>query len=206
VARRAEATVVRQSGRSRLSLEPLENRDLFSANPYVQAISLTTTPITSASTVSFTVTFSEPVTGVDSTDFQPTVTGTVAEALTQVTPDSSSVFTVTVSGITGNGTLGLNIVNNSGIQDLAGNAFMQGNNVPVSFLAPQIYNTYPAGVTELAEADINGDGKPDIITCQYSYQAQNNNSVSVLLNNGDGTFQPAQTIQIPLHQGFYYFR
>src|SRR5208282_2451561 len=59
-------------------------------------------PITNASTVSFTVTFSEPVTGVDPTDFQLAATGTVATTLTQVTPVSASVYTVTVSGISGN--------------------------------------------------------------------------------------------------------
>ena len=40
---------------------------------------------------------------------------------TQVTPVSTSVYTVAVSGITGNGTLGLNLVDNGTIHDLAGN-------------------------------------------------------------------------------------
>src|SRR6266581_2925877 len=42
----------------------------------------------------------------------------------------------------------------------------------------------PAGV---AVADLNGDGKPDLVVPNFDY-----NSISVLLGNGDGTFQAAQ--------------
>jgi hypothetical protein len=41
---------------------------------------------------------------------------------------------------------------------------------------------YPEGV---AEAGLNGDGKPDLVIANY-----NSGTVSVLLGNGDGTFQP----------------
>src|SRR6266581_3585263 len=42
----------------------------------------------------------------------------------------------------------------------------------------------PAGV---AVADLNGDGKPDLVVPNFD-----SNSISVLLGNGDGTFQAAQ--------------
>ena len=43
----------------------------------------------------------------------------------------------------------------------------------------------------VAVADLNGDGKLDIITANG-----NSNTVSVLLGNGDGTFQPPQTFAV----------
>ena len=46
---------------------------------------------------------------------------------------------------------------------------------------------YQAGFyqTSVAVGDLNGDGKPDIVTTNY-----NNGTISVLFNNGDGTFGP----------------
>ncbi len=176
----------RYSRQSRLFLERLENRDLFSANPAVQSINLTNpaSPLTNASSVSYTVTFSETVTGVDATDFQLAETGALTAAITQVTPVSGSVYTVTVSGITGNGTLGLNLVNDGSIHDLAGNNLVGGLR---SFQNQQTFATRSRAVS-VAVADVNGDGKPDLIVANAG-----GNSVSVLLGNGDGTFQNPQT-------------
>src|SRR5579862_9434358 len=108
--------------------------NILQAFPSVVSINRATPggPISNASTVSFTVTFSEAVTGVDPTDFKLATTGTVGSNLTQVTPVSSTVYTVTVSGITGNGTVGLNLVDDGSIRDAAGNPLTL-NNAPASF-------------------------------------------------------------------------
>src|SRR5208337_3966771 len=55
--------------------------------------------------------------------------------------------------------------------------------------------TYDSGagiggiVESVAIADVNGDGKPDLVVGNHA----NSDTVGVLLGNGDGTFQPAVT-------------
>jgi hypothetical protein len=51
--------------------------------------------------------------------------------------------------------------------------------------------TDPVGV---AVADLNGDGIPDIVTANTFGSSHPTGSISVLLGNGDGTFQPAVTM------------
>ena len=113
--------------------------------PYVESINRTSPagPVTNASSVNYTVTFSEAVTGVAAGDFQLALAGTAAGTMSQVTPVSGAVYTVTVSGISGNGTLGLNLVDNGSIHDwpaiphptecagrLPGGADLRRGNVP----------------------------------------------------------------------------
>jgi hypothetical protein len=76
---------------------------------------------TNAAVVTFTVTFTEAVTGVDVNDFALTVTGISGASVTGVS-GSGAVYTVTVSTGTGDGTLRLDIPNTATITDLAGNA------------------------------------------------------------------------------------
>ncbi len=95
------------------------------AAPTVVSITTTTPTITSASSVSFAVTFSRAVTGVDATDFSVVRTGTVGNTTVQATPVATSgnasvgytAYIVTVGGVTGFGTLGLNLVDNDSIKD-----------------------------------------------------------------------------------------
>jgi hypothetical protein len=71
--------------------------------------------------VSFTVTFSESVTGVDTGDFNLTKTGPIhGETVTSVT-GGPIIYTVSVNTGTGNGTLRLNVVDNNTIVDATSN-------------------------------------------------------------------------------------
>ncbi len=68
-----------------------------------------------AATVVFTARFSKPVTGVDLTDFNLTTTGTVTGTLASIA-GSGTTYTVTVTGVTGEGTITLNkIASGTGI-------------------------------------------------------------------------------------------
>jgi hypothetical protein len=68
--------------------------------------------------VQFLVTFSEDVTGVDVTDFALALTGTATGSIASVS-GSGSQYTITVDEIMGDGTLGLNLVDDDTILDIA---------------------------------------------------------------------------------------
>ncbi len=126
--------------------------------PTAASINRAGTSPTNAGSVQWTVTFSEPVKGVDAGDFALVKSGLGGTpAITGVTPNVSALstsFTVTASTGIGSGTLGLNLVDNDSILDavgnkLGGNGSGNGNktgqiftidrtapNAPVIFLAP----------------------------------------------------------------------
>jgi len=74
--------------------------------PGVTSIARVNADPTNATSVDFTVTFDENVTGVGVANFTVTTAGT-AGAVSAVTPVSASVYTVTVNKVSGDGTLGL---------------------------------------------------------------------------------------------------
>ena len=73
-------------------------------------------------------------------------------------------------------------------------AMMAGNGNG-TFQAPQIYPTGGTSGGSFALADVNRDGKPDIVVANgcISSNVCNMGSLGVLLGNGNGTFRPAQT-------------
>jgi hypothetical protein len=90
-----------------------------------------TAAISSADTITFRVTFSEPVAGAAAADFTPVFTGALSGAISGVVQAGEGVFDVTV-GLSGEGAVRLD-VNASGIADIAGNALNAG------FTAGQVY-------------------------------------------------------------------
>ncbi len=61
-----------------------------------------------------------------------------------------------------------------------------------TFQSPATYCSGGDWASSIAVADVNGDGKPDLVVANVNAAYGNSNgSVGVLLGNGDGTFQPA---------------
>ena len=166
--------------------ENLEQRCLLSAAPVVLSINRSNPSgsITSASSVTYAVAFSESVTGVDPTDFSAITSGSVTYTNPVVVSGSGSSYNVTINGIAGSGTLGLNLVDSGSIRDAAGNP-LAGN---FSFQNQQTFTT-GTKPRSIATADLNADGKLDLIVAN-----QGSNNVDVFWGNGNGTFSNQQTL------------
>src|SRR5262249_13329969 len=148
--------------------------------PQDQSLIATDPLLTNANVVHYTLTFSEPVTGVKADAFNLVTTGVAGANIVSVDPVSGSngtQYTLTVHTGTGDGTVAL-VLSGAGVHDLA------ENSLPGGVFQPQ--TTYETGFSPNAVviADVNGDGKPDLVTATAG-----SNAVSVLLGNGDGTFQ-----------------
>jgi DNA/RNA endonuclease G (NUC1) len=89
--------------------------------PTVQSETQVNATPTSSTSVSYTVTFSESVTGVDTSDFALTTSGVSGASVTGVT-GTGTTRTVTVNTGTGDGTLRLDVAADGTILDAAGNA------------------------------------------------------------------------------------
>jgi hypothetical protein len=128
---------------------------------------------TTASTVDYTVTFSEPVTGVDSSDFSLSNTGSITgESIANVS-GSGDTYTVTANTGTGTGTLGLGIPLTATINDLAGNPltglpYTNGEVYTIGTIV-QNFEKETVGVFRPGDAawflrNSNSSGAPDIST------------------------------------------
>jgi len=88
--------------------------------PYVTGCMRVDANPTSADSVSFTVVFSEAVSGVDGSDFSLSTTGNISGVSISAISGSGYQYTVTVNTGNGDGTLRLDILDNDSIIDVAG--------------------------------------------------------------------------------------
>ena len=78
--------------------------------------------VSTDTSVDFTVNFSESVSNISTDDFALGTTGSATGTIASVSASSGSSVTVTVSSITGNGTIKLNLNGSTNISDAVGNA------------------------------------------------------------------------------------
>jgi len=118
-----------------------------------------------------------------------------------VTYGSGGYFanSVAVADVNGDGKPDLLVANecaDSSNCDTSGSVGVLLGNGDGTFQTAVPYGSGGWGSKSVAVADVNGDGKPDLLvanTCPSTTNCNTSGSVGVLLGNGDGTFQPAVT-------------
>lgn len=152
--------------------------------PVVDSIASVASAPTASPIMRWRVRFSEPVTGVDGSDFALALSGVTASARLSVA-GRGSTYTVTAFDVSGVGTIGLNLVDNGTIRDIAGNPLVRRTAAAFTPLEPVRAGVDPRSI---AVGDVNRDGKLDLAVANaainYSFK-----QVTLLLGNGDGTFQ-----------------
>jgi uncharacterized protein (UPF0548 family) len=104
-------------------------------------------------------------------------------------------FSVTMADVNGDGKLDLLVANQCASSSSCSNgtASVLLGNGDGTFKPPVSYNSGDQNAMAIAAVDVNGDGKLDLLLVNECTSNCSSGSVSVLLGNGDGTFQPEVT-------------
>lgn len=111
-----------------------------------------TSESTSAPSITFRVSFSEKVTGVDVTDFAATTSGTASGSVSSIEAvgTTGGIYDLTLSAVSGEGTIRLDLKETeTGIIDVAGNALSGG------YTSGQSYSLFLADLTPPTVMSIN---------------------------------------------------
>lgn len=141
---------------------------------------------TNAVSVDFTVTFSENVTGVDTADFAPTKTGTIAGESVETVNGGPIVYTVTVNTGSGDGTLRLDAIDDDTILDLASNplgGIGLGNGDFTTGETYDINKTAPTVTMTSLTSDPTNDS-PIAVTVQFSETVTGFDASDIVPGNG----------------------
>src|SRR5258706_1508079 len=133
----------------------------------------------SAASVDFTAFFSEPVTGVNASDFILTTTGVTGATITGVS-GSGDTYTVTVNTGSGNGTIRLDVVDDNTIIDAASNPLGGVNVGDGDFTSGEQYT-----ISNSADVTIGGDLKGSYFlasgeSTRKSFAGVNNGPVKIV--------------------------
>jgi gliding motility-associated-like protein len=102
--------------------------------------------VVNATSVLYRVSFSEPMKGITPAAFVLTTSGATTGTIASVSATTGTAIDVTVNGISGNGTLRLDVKSaGTGITDAAGNAVTGGFNTGESYTINQSILSFPSG-------------------------------------------------------------
>jgi hypothetical protein len=119
--------------------------------------------------------------------------GTFKPAVTYDPGSSTSVLSIAVADVNGDGKPDLLIANCNG-DLLTGAVGVLLGNGDGTFRPAVTYDPGARCSYSIAVADVNGDGKPDLVVANSDNSVSGSNElVGVLIGNGDGTFRPAVT-------------
>ena len=98
-------------------------------------------------------------------------------------------FSVVVADVNGDGIADLVTGNLGPVFNGDGSVGVLLGNGDGTFKATVTYDSGGGLTNSLVVADLNRDGKPDLVTASITFEGQDSGYVGVLLNNGDGTFK-----------------
>ena len=157
----------------------------------VTSINLNGTPLSNVTSVTFTVNFSKAASNVSIDDFQLTRTGSANGTIASVT-GSGTAYTVTVNGLTGEGSLRLDLRSGTDIINANGNtgtaAFTTGQS---HFISPCLIETFEDETIE-SQTFTTGTNSFTILNLEVYRGSPLNvgigGSRNVLKNTGSGTY------------------
>lgn len=127
--------------------------------PSVSSITVAGTPAATDPAVAFAVAFSEPVTGVSVDDFTLATTGSAMGVIESVSMSGGATATVSVTGITGDGSMKVKFNGSTNVFDVAGNgppaAFTGGSSHTVAIPTTPDAPTIGTAIAGDAEAVIS---------------------------------------------------
>jgi hypothetical protein len=172
----------------------------------VSSARVTASPANAAS-AGFLVTFSEPVSGVDTSDFSLTTSGITGASVTGVS-GSGSTRTVSISTGLGDGTIRLDVPLTATITDLAGNAlnntpYTGGETYTIDKTAPTVLSSIrvTANPTTATSVDFTvtfGEAVTGVDTSDFSLTSSGVTGASIASISGSGT---TRTISVDTGSG-----
>jgi uncharacterized repeat protein (TIGR02059 family) len=140
--------------------------------------------LTNANTLTYTVTFDEPVTGVSADDFTLSTTGSAAGVISGIYTNDNTSYTVTISNVSGAGDIRLDLnATGTGIQDVNNNAiaggYTSGQSYSVDAIAPHV-----TGVSSPTVNGVYAIGDTITVTVSFSEAVTVSGTPQLLLKLG----------------------